>query len=61
VEEAMLGGNEWKKDSQRLIWKEHSKRSDGNLVEAGWIVMLIPMQIRTFVLTVTVASDDINP
>ncbi len=60
MEETMLGGNEWKKDSNRLVWKteDHatSKRSDEQVdknieISADWTVTLQPMQIRTFVIS----------
>lgn len=60
MEEAMLGGNEWKKDSKRLVWntedhvtsKRSEKQFDKNMeISADWTVTLQPMQIRTFVIS----------
>ena len=60
AEETMLGGNQFKKDSKRLVWKELNHTQDKNLSEtnAGHKVVdienviLYPMQIRTFILSI---------
>lgn len=54
----MLGGNQWKADSQRFEWKvegrghqgrvEHIHNDDDRAIPA---VVLRPMEIRTFILT----------
>jgi len=52
IQEAMLGGNEWKKDSQRLVWTDTT--SNNKLldeIDANLTITLSPMQIRTFILT----------
>jgi len=61
MEETMLGGNEWKKDSKRLDWntednstlkRSDEKQFDKNMeISADWTVTLQPMQIRTFVIS----------
>jgi len=56
AKETMLGGNQWKVDSNRLVWnntqrdnKEYSNRG----IRLPIIVELKPMEIRTFVLTLS--------
>ncbi len=57
MEETLLGGNQLKKDSKRLIWKESGdtkqqeifSKSDTSIdIEK---VLLNPMQIRSFILS----------
>jgi len=52
IQEAMLGGNEWKKDSQRLVWTDTTSNNEllGE-IDANLTITLSPMQIRTFILT----------
>lgn len=55
IEETMLGGNQFKKDSERLVWKESSEAHGKPIHEKSSVVdieniMLHPMQIRTFIL-----------
>lgn len=55
AEETMLGGNQFKKDSKRLVWKESNKTQEKNLISPNSDVdienvTLNPMQIRTFIL-----------
>jgi lysosomal alpha-mannosidase len=52
----MLGGNQFKKDSNRLVWNAASTRNE--IVEQQkWderaipAVQLKPMEIRTFIIT----------
>lgn len=52
----MLGGNEWKKDSKRLVWTDTYQESTINNelvddIEANLTIILKPRQIRTFILT----------
>ena len=51
--ETMLGGNQWKEDSDRLIWslQKDEKQSNNKAIRAP-VVELNPMKIRTFVITV---------
>ncbi len=52
----MLGGNEWKKDSKRMIWAaSHQDSTNFKLLlddtEAHLTIILNPMQIRTFIVS----------
>ena len=62
IQETTLGGNEWEKDSKRLVWKSHNDYYYDNeslnhkslkTIEANLSVTLNPKQIRTFVITLT--------
>lgn len=57
----MLGGNQWKQDSNRLLWNKANEIIQNQSSRDGstWIpdaavdsVQLIPMQIRSFVMMV---------
>ena len=57
AEETILGGNQFKKDSKRLVWRDSSGTEQQNLSTANTVVdienvTLQPMQIRTFILKV---------
>ena len=59
AEETMLGGNQFKKDSKRLLWTNdpNETQQQHNLSTANTTVdienvTLQPMQIRTFILKV---------
>lgn len=51
AQETMLGGNQWKDDSDRLIWssQENEKQDKNKAIELP-AVELNPMEIRTFVI-----------
>jgi len=48
----MLGGNQWKEDSDRLIWSLQKDENQSNNKAIIPVVELNPMEIRTFVITV---------
>jgi len=57
----MLGGNQWKQDSNRLLWNKANQIIQNQSSRDGLIdipdatvdsIQLIPMQIRSFVMTV---------
>lgn len=53
----MLGGNQFKKDSKRLVWKELSETQQSQLSNMSTVVnienvTLHPMEIRTFILKI---------
>lgn len=61
LEETMLGGNQWKQDSNRLMWNKANEIIQNQLSRDGSTdipdatvdsIQLIPMQIRSFVMTV---------
>lgn len=50
-----LGGNQYKKDSKRLVWKEFDGKKQSKLSEINYDVdienvILHPMEIRTFII-----------
>jgi len=52
----MLGGNEWKKDSKRLVWRDHDDNQSINsqafkTIENDLSVTLKLKEIRTFIIT----------
>lgn len=53
----MLGGNQFKKDSKRLVWKESNEEQNKYLSKTDIVVdiehvVLQPMQIRTFAVKI---------
>ena len=59
IEETLLGGNQLKKDSKRLIWKESNeiKKQAERLSKSETVtnlenIVLNPMQIRSFILSI---------
>jgi len=54
MQETMLGTNEWKEDSQRLVWEgNHDDQSANNeTIQADLFVTLNQQQIRTFIISV---------
>jgi len=55
AEETMLGGNQLKKESKRLVWTESNGPQKQNILVKNADVdianiLLHPMQIRTFIL-----------
>jgi len=54
MQETMLGTNEWKEDSQRLVWGDHhdDRPANNETVQADLFVTLNQQQIRTFIISV---------
>jgi len=58
VEETLLAGNQLKKDSKRMIWKESDETKQEEILSRIETaidlekVLMNPMQIRSFILTI---------
>jgi len=58
IEETLLGGNQLKKDSKRLIWKESNETQKQERLSISETInnlekiVLYPMQIRSFTLSI---------
>lgn len=63
-----MGGNEWEKDSKRLVWRDHrqndhnydnesANRKSLKTIEANLSVWLNPKQIRTFIITLVPETE----
>ena len=58
LEETLLDGNQLKRDSQRMVWKELNNATEESISSSGFDepvtdlekVLLKPMQIRSFIL-----------
>lgn len=53
VRETTLAGNQWLQDNERLRFNQEVKLTNNDAVDDEFLVVLEPMQIKTFIVTVS--------